>query len=49
MALNMKKTLLFWALFMGFCCGWGTAAAGTPRAILQGNPHDKLGSNSLAY
>ena len=45
----MKKTLLILLLSWGFAGGLWTAAAGNPRAVFQGNPHDKFGSNSLAY
>ena len=46
----MKKTLLI-MLVWGCCCSLltGTAAARNPRSVFQGNPHDKFGSNSLAY
>lgn len=47
----MKKKTLIWLLTCIVCCGlWTEAAvARNPRAVFQGNPHDKFGSNSLAY
>lgn len=46
----MKRIFLIWALTCAVCCSlWTEAAARNPRSIFQGDPHDKFGSNSLAY
>lgn len=46
----MKKKTLIWILTCVVGCGlWTEAAARNPRSIFQGDPHDKFGSNSLAY